>query len=149
MGWRRSDKEMERLSLDSSVAIKWFSKEEDSEKALKLLNAYINGNIIFVTSHLLFYEVANALRYKPDLTENVKRAVEALFKLHMKVIDLNDKIMIKSIEIAYEDDVTVYDAIPVAVAEVEEAVCITADEKTQYSKLKEKHSVILLKEYKI
>jgi predicted nucleic acid-binding protein len=47
MGWRRSDKEMERLSLDSSVAIKWFSKEEDSEKALKFLNAYINGNIIF------------------------------------------------------------------------------------------------------
>jgi len=141
---------MEKLSLDSSVAIKWFSKEEDSDKALKVLNEYIDGKIILITSHLLFYEVANALRYKPDLKiENVKRAIEALFKLHMKVVDLNDKIMIKSAEIAYQEDVTVYDAVPVAIAELEEAVCITADEKTQYSKLKGKHPIILLKEYRI
>jgi predicted nucleic acid-binding protein len=141
---------MEKLSLDSSVAIKWFSKEKDSDKALNVLNAYVDGKIVLITSHLLFYEVVNALRYKPDLTiENVKKAIQALFKLHMKVVDLNDKIMIKSTEIAYQDDVTVYDAIPVAIAETEEAVCITADEKTQYNKLKEKHPIILLKEYKI
>ena len=150
MGWCGSDTEMEKLSLDSSVVIKWFSEEEDTDRALRILDAYINGSLDLLVSHLLFYEVINALRYKPDFTiENLKRAIEALFKLHVKIIGLDEKTMMLSAEIALEDDVTIYDAIPVATAEIEKATCITADEKTQYSKLKRRHPIILLKEYKI
>jgi hypothetical protein len=41
-------------------------------------------------------------------------------------------------EIAYEGKVTFYDALPVAIAENRKTICITADEETQYKKLKPK-----------
>ena len=41
-------------------------------------------------------------------------------------------------EIAVDGNVTVYDAVPVALAELKQTVCITADAQTQYKKLKHK-----------
>lgn len=141
---------MERLSLDSSVAIKWFNEEEDTDKALKIRNAHVNGNMELVVSHMLFYEVVNALRYKPDFNvTHIKRAINALFKLHMKISDFNERILERSSEIAFNENITVYDAIPVAIAEKEKTLCVTADEKTQYNRLKGRYPIILLKECKI
>lgn len=139
---------MERLSLDSSVVIKWFNVEEDTDKALKIRDAYIKGRLELIVSHLLFYEVVNALRYKPNFTiTHLNKAVDVLFKLHMKVNEFDERILKRSSEIAHNEGITIYDAVPVAIAEMEEAVCITADEKTQFSKLKGKYPIILLKEY--
>ena len=51
----------------------------------------------------------------------------------------------RSAEIAFDGGVTIYDALPVAVAEKNGTVCVTADERTQYSRLKEKYPVRLLR----
>jgi len=137
---------MERLAVDSSVAVKWFSEEEDTDKALELRDAYVRGDVELIVTPLLYCEVANALRYKPDFgVERLKRAVEALFKLHMSIEEIDERILKRSAEIAFDGGVTIYDALPVAVAEKCGTVCITADERTQYSKLKEKYPVKLLK----
>jgi len=41
-------------------------------------------------------------------------------------------------EIACDGDVSLYDAIPIALAKRQKTVCITADEQTQWGKLRPK-----------
>jgi predicted nucleic acid-binding protein len=125
--------------LDSSVVVKWFSREVKSDEALKFLDSYIQGSTESVVSEILFCEVGNALRYKPDYdTQKWKIAMSQLFNLRMKVVHLNEVLMNRAGEIAYEGQVTVYNALPVAIAEHKKTVCITADEQTQYNKLQTK-----------
>jgi predicted nucleic acid-binding protein len=122
--------------LDSSVVVKWFSKEVKSEEALRIMDSYIEGSTEIIVSDILLCEVANALRYKPDYTpEKLKNALTQLFNLRMKITHLNGELMNRAGEIAYEGKITLYDALPVAIAENRKTVCITADEETQYKKL--------------
>jgi predicted nucleic acid-binding protein len=127
------------IVLDSSVVVKWFSTETKSNEALKLLDSYIQGTIELTISEILICEVGNALRYKPDYdTQKWKSALAQLFNLHMNMVQLNQDLADGTGEIAYEGKVTFYDALPVAIAEHKKAICITADEETQYKKLKPK-----------
>jgi predicted nucleic acid-binding protein len=127
------------IVLDSSVVVKWFSTEIKSDEALKLLDSYTEGSTALTVSEILFCEVGNALRYKPDYdTQKWKTALAQLCNLHMNVIHLNQDIIMRAGEIAYDGKITFYDALPVAIAEHKKTVCITADEETQYKKLQPK-----------
>ena len=129
------------IVLDSSVVVKWFSTETKSNEALKLLDSYIQGTVELTISEILICEVGNALRYKPDFdTQKWKSALTQMFNLHMNMTYLNQDLAIRAGEIAYEGRVTFYDALPVAIAEHKKAICITADEETQYKKLQPKNS---------
>jgi predicted nucleic acid-binding protein len=125
--------------------VKWFSTEPKSDEALKLLDSYVQGSVELIVSEMLFCEVGNALRYKPDYdTQKWKTALTQLFNLHMNVTHLNEDLITRTGEIAYEEKVTFYDALPVAIAEHAKTVCITADEETQYKKLQIKNYPIQL-----
>jgi predicted nucleic acid-binding protein len=125
--------------LDSSVVVKWFSREAKSVEALNLMDSYVQGSVELVVSEILFCEVGNALRYKPDYdAEKLKNAIVQLFNLRTKVTHMTEGLMIRAGEIAYEGKVTLYDALPVAMAEHRKTVCITADEETQYRNLRKK-----------
>lgn len=124
------------IVLDSSVVVKWFSKEIKSLEALKLMDSYAQGSVELIVSEILFCEVGNALRYKPDYdAEKLKNALLQLFNLRMKVTHLTEELMNRTSEISYKGKVTLYDALPVAIAEQSKTVCITADEETQYKRL--------------
>jgi predicted nucleic acid-binding protein len=139
---------MERLAIDSSVAVKWFSQEDDTDKAVQIRDAHVRGDFELIATPLLYCEVTNALRFKPDFgAEMLRRAVEALFKLHMVVEEIDESILKRSAEIAFDSDITIYDALPVAVAEKNSTVCVTADERTQYNRLKGKYPVRLLRDF--
>jgi len=125
--------------LDSSVVVKWFSAEIKTDEVLRLRNSYTQGSLKFSISEILIVEVANALRYKPDYdTEKLRKALTSLLGLHLNIIHLSETILSRTAEIAYEGKVTFYDAFPVTLAEHQKTVCITADEQTQYGKLKAK-----------
>ncbi|MDD3792934.1 MAG: type II toxin-antitoxin system VapC family toxin [Candidatus Bathyarchaeota archaeon] len=127
------------IVLDSSVVVKWFSAEIKSDEALKLLDSYTEGSNALTVSEILFCEVGNALRYKPDYdAQKWKTALAQLYNLHMNVTHLNQDIILRAGEIAYDGKITFYDALPVAIAEHKKTVCITADEETQYKKLQPK-----------
>jgi len=127
------------IVLDSSVVVKWFSKEEKSDEALKLMDLYTESSVELSASELLFCEVANALRYKPDYdVKRFEEAVSQLFNLHMTVTPLTEELLGRAGDIAYDADITLYDALPVALAEHRKTVCMTADEETQYRKLRPK-----------
>lgn len=127
------------IVLDSSVVVKWFSAEIKSDEALKLLDSYTEGSNALTVSEILFCEVGNALRYKPDYdAQKWKTALAQLYNLHMNVTHLNQDIILRAGEIAYDGKIMFYDALPVAIAEHKKTVCITADEETQYKKLQPK-----------
>jgi len=131
--------------LDSSVVVKWFSTETKTDEALRLRDSYIQGSLELTVTEILIGEVANALRYKPDYNmEKLGRALSSLLSLHMNIVPLDENILSRTAEIAYDGKVTFYDALPVAIAEHRKTTCITADEATQYKKLQTKQYPIEL-----
>jgi predicted nucleic acid-binding protein len=127
------------IVLDSSVVVKWFSSETKSGEALKLLDSYIQGTAELTISEILICEIGNALRYKPDYDiQKWKTALAQLYNLHMNLTHQTEDLATRTGEIAYEGKVTFYDALPVAIAENRKTICITADEETQFKKLKPK-----------
>ncbi len=132
--------------LDSSVIIKWFSEEENTGTALELRKSYIEGNANIACPDLIAYEIANALRYNHNLSEaDVKNSLNSLMSMGISII-VPTKIVIESaIEIAYQYDITIYDAYFVALAKEIQFKHITADEKL-YNKIKKLNFVKLLKD---
>ncbi len=127
----------QEVVIDSSVAVKWFSEEEDTEKALALRRNHLEGIGPIWTSELLYYEVVNALRFKStfDQTKLVE-ALQSLFALHLNIHAADPGLLRTAISISYKGSVTIYDAIPVALAQLRGTTCLTADEHTQHKKLR-------------
>lgn len=115
---------------DASVVIKWFIKEPDSPKALKLRDKHALGQISLMAPHLLPFEVLNALRYSALYNENelemLSETISAYgFNLHPLVGDYAQA----TIKTAMENNVTVYDAAYVALAARERGLLYTADDE--------------------
>ena len=122
--------------LDSSVVVKWFSQEQGSDEALQLLDLHVEGSVRLWVVDLAYSEVANALRYNPGFNlDGLVRAVERMCRLHMGTAPVAEALLERAAEIAYKGDVTIYDALPVALAQDMGTVCVTGDVKTQLSRL--------------
>ena len=127
----------EAVVVDSSVAVKWFSSEEDTNKALRLRDDHLRGARALHVCDLLYHEVANALRFNRSYDESkLSEAVNSLFSFHLNTWPSDARLLGRAASIAYTGGVTIYDAVPVALASINGTVCITADEETQYKKLK-------------
>lgn len=130
---------MEKVVVDTSVVVKWFSAEEDTAKALQLRDRHVASELELVATPLLICELVNALRYKPDFDAiKLKRAIGSFYKLHLRIEPLTEALLRKGGELAFDGDVTLYDALPVAVALLLGTTCVTADAETQYKKLSTK-----------
>jgi predicted nucleic acid-binding protein len=119
------------IVLDTSVVIKWFRQGEVlASQALALRDAYLHGQILVSVPSLLAYELANVLRYKRDLTTaQVEDAVQSLFDMGLEWMPPSATVMRRTVIVAREWDITVYDAVFVALAESRNATFITADEQ--------------------
>lgn len=116
------------LVLDASVVVKWFSKEEDSEKAIELRDKFVNREVFIVCPDLVLYEVANALRYNKNLDENdIREAIGSLYDMEIDIIVPTKEVMARAIEFAREFNITIYDAVYVSLADILNAKLITAD----------------------
>jgi len=58
------EEQVKDLVVDSSVVIKWFSDEEDTEKALKIREDFLKGKNIIAVPDIQIYEIANALSHE-------------------------------------------------------------------------------------
>lgn len=119
------------LLLDSSVVLKWFRQSEvHYEEAVRVRQAYLEGRIQLHLTDLLFYEVANILRFKPDQkTVMVQKAMESLFEMGLPMERLSSDRLARCIEVAFKYQITVYDAAFVAIAESANLGLLTADRK--------------------
>ncbi len=81
---------------------------------------------------LLYYEVANALVHKKELsTERVQSCLDNLFALSMQTIAISDELMLSSIRLAREFPITMYDACYPALAQIHNYPLVTANPRHQ------------------
>jgi predicted nucleic acid-binding protein len=122
---------MERTVIDVSIAVKWFVAERDSDKAITLRDTYQREKIELVAPNLIYYEVANALRFHPyykSTEANLLDSVTALRDMQIAV-DPSTDIWLQAFDISLSQDISVYDAIYMAMSVVLDARLITSDKK--------------------
>jgi predicted nucleic acid-binding protein len=130
--------------LDTSVIIKWFIEERGSKRALIWLKRHIKGTEKILVPSLFFYEIANVLRYKKELPLNeIWKVIEYLFRLNLKVEEANPELIMRAVLLAREKEISVYDAVFVALANFYHISFYTAD-KELYEKIKDFDFVKLL-----
>jgi predicted nucleic acid-binding protein len=126
--------EREKKVVDASVIVKWFAKEEDSEKAIQLLNKHISSEIILLVPERGLIETLNALRYKSsDNLNNLIEANKDLWRIQLVVERVNEFLLQKATQLSIKHKTTIYDAIYSALAQIHGVSLITAD--TKLSKL--------------
>jgi len=120
---------VKKYVIDASITVKWFSTfgEDDLAKADKLLQDYVDGSCAFIAPTLIVYELANALRFNPNLkVADIKRDIKDFFELQITLEDPS-QYMNSAIGLAFTYSLTVYDAVYAALAQVTGLPLITAD----------------------
>jgi predicted nucleic acid-binding protein len=121
---------MSSLVIDASVAVKWYTQEENRDEAIKILQAHMGGEIELTSPTLLAYEVINALRYNPSLTpEDQEKAVAALFLIGIDLKPPTQELMKKATRLANKYDITIYDAVYLSQAILQDTNLVTADKE--------------------
>ncbi|MFH2110715.1 MAG: type II toxin-antitoxin system VapC family toxin [Candidatus Bathyarchaeota archaeon] len=116
--------------VDASTAIKWLSEEEGTPAALKLREEHIEGTTVLSAPDLLLYELANALRYRPDYDdEKVTQALINVIDLQIDLITPGRELLQQSTKDAYIYDTTVYDSCYLALGELMGVEVYTSDRK--------------------
>lgn len=134
--------------IDASVILKWFSQagESDLDKALQLREDFRERNIDLYAPELLIYEIANVLRYKKILNEDIiHKAISSIYDMEI-LMPVNAGIMTQAVTIARQYHITVYDSSYLGFAQSVGCHLITADKKL-YQKIKELPGIIFVSDY--
>lgn len=135
------------LTIDASVAVKWFNREPYREAALKIREAHVEGITMLHAPTLLIYEVCNALKHNPDYDEeSLLRALDALHRIGIRYKNPDPGQMTGTIKNAYLCGISAYDSSYLVCSESTGSNLVTADERL-YNKAKDHHRVTLLAEY--
>lgn len=119
---------MNEVVADASVVVKWFVPEIHHERAVALLDAYIEGSVEVIAPAHLPFEVVNALVYSDLLDETkIETCMEAFvaFDIELYPFERIDGIVGTSIA----EGITTDDAAYVALAARNDCRCYTADER--------------------
>lgn len=141
-------KERMKYAVDASVILKWFTqdRESDLEKALQLRKDFRERRIDLLCPELLIYEIANVLRYKEDIEEElILKAILSIYEMEI-LFSVNQKIMEKAVKLARKYGITVYDSTYLSFAQHAGCYLITADKKF-FQKIKGMPGVIYISEY--
>lgn len=116
------------IVVDTSVVVKWFAEEDNSDRTLELLRSQEE----FAAPDLLVLEVANALMTKVRLSEllevHAERSLSSLpdfMAVLYPMVDLIDEAW----ELAFQLRHPVYDCVFLALALRLDLKLVTADEK--------------------
>ena len=115
--------------IDASVVVKWFMDEEYSDRALELLFQHGRGEIILVVPEFCFLEIMNVLRYKRKDIQALAETNKNLWGYQLHVEKVDAFLLEKACVLALKYDLTVYDAVYLAIAQLYGTYLITADKK--------------------
>jgi predicted nucleic acid-binding protein len=116
-----------KVVLDASAIAKWFLIEKESDYMKRIRNEIANKKLEAHVPDLIFIELANVLRYS-NLSENdVKLGIKAAMQIGL-VLHRFEELIYDAIKIAFENDITIYDALYVSLSNSLEAPLITYDE---------------------
>ena len=131
--------------LDTSVAVKWFVTEEDSERAADLQQAHLRDDIQLHAPDILLMESANALRYAGLSEERILQNLETFSALGVEIIPFSIDVLNSAVSLSLEHDLAVYDAYFLALAQAMEIPLITADRR-MLSRVTAEHGALDLKD---
>jgi len=120
-----------RWTLDASVVVKWFLRRDEPGRAaaLRLREEYRGGRIEIICPDLLAYEIANVLRYKPEIREETaEKAIDSLFLLVI-LGPVEQADLAAGVRLARRHDLSVYDAVYLAFARRRGCRLLTADRR--------------------
>jgi len=116
--------------LDASIILKWLLTEEGSERALLFRERHIKGEERIAVPSLLFYEIANVLRYSEGFSdEAVLTLFETIKDIELSAIHPPFSDFEETIIYARSKQISVYDAAYVVLARNLECDLITADRR--------------------
>lgn len=114
--------------LDASVAAKWFNNESQSEDAIKVRDAFVQGRIRLVAPEQLLYEVGNSIWKNKALSpQDAATAIMDLIDLEIELVQLTAELAGAAMSIARALSLSFYDAAYVALANKFNAPVISAD----------------------
>lgn len=129
---------MEEVIVDTSLAVKWFVEEENSDKALGLLKNYKEGQIKIIVPEIIALELANALFFGAGFEGNIlKKSLEAFYLFDFPTVNLEEDIILGASKYMEKFKIAIYDAIFIYLADLKKIPLITADikhHKKTYSK---------------
>lgn len=134
---------MEKIILDASVVIKWFTKEQDSDKAIVYLKSFYDNEITILVPSLLFYELGNILIKKKSSKNETAEVKKKLQDLQLEIKDIGLDWFQKIYENSLDYSISFYDAAYVTLIQNKNFKFITADKKL-YEKVKNKFRYIKL-----
>jgi predicted nucleic acid-binding protein len=114
--------------VDSSVVVKWFLLEPDSDAATRLRDDFATGRTGLIVPTLLFYEVMNAIRFSRLFREaDLAMVARSLSKYKFGIWRPRGRLLELSGQLSIKEDVTVYDSCYVALAQRLRTKVITED----------------------
>ncbi|MBX3085179.1 MAG: type II toxin-antitoxin system VapC family toxin [Anaerolineae bacterium] len=123
---------MNKVVIDSSIALKWFFPEPDSVRARSLLRDYQLGRLLILSPDLIVSELTNAVWWRQmnrKLAAWDGRAVlETFHALRMTLVP-SIELMDQAYWLATMTQQSVYDSLYVALARREKCHFLTADEQ--------------------
>ena len=121
--------ERQKKVIDASIAVKWFVNEEKSNKAIEIRDLHINRKVTIIVPEIIFLEVINALRYKKLDKELLNNVNNDLFDMQLHVEKLNNFLLAKAIILSIQYDLSLYDSLYAAIAQLHGCPLVTEDEK--------------------
>ncbi|MEK6928522.1 MAG: type II toxin-antitoxin system VapC family toxin [Nanoarchaeota archaeon] len=121
--------EKQKKVIDASVVMKWFTKETNTDKAIAIKEEHVKGDILLISPDLIFIEVLNGLRYKNHSEQALISVSKELWNIELNIESFNETHLIKAIEIALKNNLTLYDALYVSIANFHGVPLITADKE--------------------
>lgn len=138
---------MNEIVIDTSVVVKWFSRETGTAAALRVRDGLVGGKISSLAPDLLLIELANALRHHPIFgPEDVCAAVQSVAELGIDFVPTGTDLLRTAVDLAFRCEITVYDACFLALAEARGISLVTADEKLG-RKAKDRPSLVRLSDF--
>ena len=117
--------------VDASVAVKWFSRERESDReaAFALRRRHVEGQTRLIVPELFLLEVPNAIKFaKRASDDELAHVITTLHDLDLQIERHSWDVLRKTNAIAWAYNLTWYDGLYVALAEVLGYPLITADE---------------------
>ena len=135
-----------KISVDSSIAIKWYFEEDESEleEAQDILTQINNGSFELIVPRIILLEIINSSKYSKGADKNKCSEVLSLFKILVeKFAELPSVDSI--IERSYSANIASYDAAYVALADKLNIPLFTADYKHHHKSTSK--NIIWLKDW--
>ncbi len=136
---------MKKIIVDTSVTVKLFLEEKDSDLADKVFEQAKDGEILLFAPTLTLYEVLNTLVKENIPNDEIQEHLQMLkdyteAKL-LNLVDFSETLALKTLEIATMDTkgkghISSYDATFHALAILQKGIFLTADKK-HYEKTKD------------